>query len=329
MFVYVGIDEAGYGPRFGPLVVGQCTLAIPALPAYPASEPPRLWQRLSKAIGRSLRGAKGRLVVADSKKVKTKASGLRHLERGCLAFAGLAGAEAGDVGAWLDLLGCVDHRDGVCPPWYAADARRPWQPLPSTVSAGEAAIDRSVLLSTCRRIGVACPGLGAAVVFEKAFNERLAVTRSKAALSFEHVARHLDRAWREHGEDGPLVVVDRQGGRSDYRELLSMTIPSAAIAVVEQSPERSRYELAAGGRRMHVWFETEAEDRHMPVAVASMVSKYTRELLMQRLNGYFAEAVPGVAPSAGYGVDGNRFLRDVEPHMPGLGLSMESLRRDA
>jgi hypothetical protein len=329
MFVYVGVDEAGYGPRFGPLVVGRATLVIPNLPAFPESDPPRLWQRLSKAVSRSVGGAKGRLVVADSKKVKTKAAGIRHLERSCLAFAGLAGITAADTAGWLDAMGCDWHGVAECPAWYAANADRPWQPLPSESTPGELAIDRNVLQGTCRRIGVTCPELAAAVVHERSFNHRLTATRSKAAVSFEHVARHLHDAWQTHGEAHPLVVVDRQGGRTDYRELLAMTVPDAEVAVVEQSPERARYELRRGSRKMHVCFETEAEDRHMPVALASMVSKYTRELLMHRLNAYFTHAIAGLAPSAGYGVDGNRFLSEVESHLPRLGLDMGHLRRDA
>lgn len=329
MFVYVGVDEAGYGPRLGPLVVGRVTLVIPNLPGYPASEPPRLWQRLSKAVSRSLGHAKGRLVVADSKKVKTRAAGIRHLERSCLAFASLAEIAAPDAGDWLDALGCDWHREAACPAWYAPGGDRPWQRLPAASTAGERAIDHNVLHATCRRIGVACPDLAAAVVHERSFNQRLHATRSKAAVSFEHVAEHLNHAWHTHGRCVPLVVVDRQGGRSDYRELLAMTFPHAEVAVVEQGAARSRYELRDGERGMHVWFETEAEDRHMPVALASMVSKYTRELLMTRLNDFFTHAIAGLAPTAGYGVDGNRFLSEVEHHLPRLDLEMRHLRRDA
>ena len=353
MFTYVGIDEAGYGPRFGPLVVARATLVIPNLPPFPDHDPPHLWQRLSKAVGRTLQGHRGRLVVADSKKLKTKAAGLRHLELGCLAFAALSEQHPADVADWLDALGCDHHRNGQCPPWYApapgssrgsADAHAgdsdphpdplphpdaPWDPLPGSVTPGELAIARNLLASTCRRIGVHCPGLAAGVVFEPDFNHRLKETHSKAAVSFEHVARHLHHAWRTHGPHRPLVVVDRQGGRTDYRELLAMTVPDASIAVLEQTPERSRYELAAGDRAMHISFETEAEDRHMPVALASMTAKYTRELLMTRLNRYFTARVDGLQPSAGYGTDGNRFLNDLHPHLPRLGLQLHHLRRDA
>lgn len=338
MFVYVGIDEAGYGPRFGPLVVGRVTLTVPNLPAYPEAEPPRLWQRLSKAVARQLRGAKGRLVIADSKKLKTPAAGLKHLERGCLALAALAGRETPDVGHWLAGLGCDAHAAEDCPPWYAHACGSDWDPLPTCLTPSEIAIDAGLFTRTCERIGVACPDLASGVVLEPRFNAALAKTHSKASVSFEHVARHLDHVWRTFGRDAPLVVVDRQGGRTDYRELLAMQFPEAEVAVVQQTGDVSRYEVAVRApgsrdaeapRRMHVSFETQAEDAHMPVALASMVSKYTRELLLARLNRYFVAHIPGLRPSAGYGTDGNRFLRDVEPHCARLGFAMSQLRRDA
>jgi len=53
------------------------------------------------------------------------------------------------------------------------------------------------------------------------------------------------------------------------------------------------------------------ESWSLPTALASMVAKYVRELSMDQLNGYFAERVPGLRPTAGYGLDAWRFLDDV------------------
>ncbi len=48
----------------------------------------------------------------------------------------------------------------------------------------------------------------------------------------------------------------------------------------------------------------------MTVALSSMVSKYVRELMMRRLNRYFAGRMPALKPTAGYPVDAARFLDD-------------------
>jgi ribonuclease HII len=75
------------------------------------------------------------------------------------------------------------------------------------------------------------------------------------------------------------------------------------------------------GRRMGVAFLTEGENAHLPVALASMTAKLTRELLMRRFNAYWSErhrALGGVElrPTAGYALDARRWLRDVGESMP-------------
>jgi hypothetical protein len=328
MYVYAGIDEAGYGPVLGPLVVGRSVLVMPALDC--GAPPPDLWRRMSKAVCKRVSDRAGRIAVNDSKKLKSKASGVRHLELGCLAFAGLGGDRPGGLGDWLNMLGETAHRELGALPWYEPTDDRPWQALPTANSEGEVAVARSMLSSTAKRIGIELGGLGAAVVFEDKFNQMVSVTRSKASVSFTFVAGHLMHVWERYGEHRPTVVVDRQGGRTRYREVLSQNFPGVRVDVIEETPTCSEYALheeGGGGRSMKVSFVVDAEEAHMPVALASMVSKYTRELLMARLNDYFVSQVPGLKPTAGYAKDGKRFLEELGPHLPGMGLAEQTLRR--
>jgi hypothetical protein len=54
----------------------------------------------------------------------------------------------------------------------------------------------------------------------------------------------------------------------------------------------------------------------LPVSLASMVSKYLRELFMSSINRYFAGFCPDLKPTAGYWKDGLRFVNDLKKNLP-------------
>jgi ribonuclease HII len=74
-------------------------------------------------------------------------------------------------------------------------------------------------------------------------------------------------------------------------------------------------------------FEEKAEAGCLPVAVASMLSKYLREAMMRRFNAWWRQHLPHVEPTAGYYSDGVRFLADTEAKRRELGLRDEDLIR--
>ncbi|UCF14282.1 MAG: hypothetical protein JSW59_12780, partial [Phycisphaerales bacterium] len=88
MAILVGIDEAGFGPILGPLVVSSSALSLPhdLLKAD-------LWQVLRKSLSKTRKRLAGRLLVADSKKAYSKSIGIKHLERTVLAALRCLGRE--------------------------------------------------------------------------------------------------------------------------------------------------------------------------------------------------------------------------------------------
>jgi ribonuclease HII len=299
--IYAGIDEAGYGPLLGPLCVGASAFRLPDV--RDGSSAPDLWTLLDAGVCRKPRDPKRRIAVADSKKLKSAGKQpLVHLERGVLSFG------SQDVSSDSELfeeLG-VHARASRSTPWHARGL-----PLPMCHTKDELSIARSIVRRAQRESGAELVHQGVAALDPPAFNALYRELANKArvnmSLVFEGV-RHIELM---RGDEPAFVAVDRQGGRAGYaRELQEHVARGSRVRTIEESEERSAYEVGDG---LFISFEIEAEDRHLPVALASMGAKFVRELFMRRLNAFFTERQPGLAPTAGYVEDGRRFLAEVKP----------------
>jgi ribonuclease HII len=78
--------------------------------------------------------------------------------------------------------------------------------------------------------------------------------------------------------------------------------------------------------RVEVQFHVGAE-QFLSVALASMVSKYLRELAMQAFNEFWRRHVPDLRPTAGYPTDARRFKQAIEPMCKQLGIDDRLLWR--
>ena len=321
--IYAGIDEAGYGPMFGPLVVACAAFTLHAY--EPSKSAPNLWKLLARAVCRSRSDRRRRIAVEDSKSLKGPVGGavhpLRHLERGVLAFRASSPADipANDA-ALLDQL----HISQPAHRWYDGAVN-----LPVGQSLHELQIAIGMLKRAMTSCALNCPMMQAEVIDAGTFNSQIDVMHSKAAVNLCAAMRLVDAVWRRWPDAHPRIVVDRQSGRTHYLRPLQLSYPDAELTILNEDERFSRYHLRRGSAELTITFTTEAERQHLPVALASMTAKYVRELLMLRMNRFFRSHMPELKPTAGYVQDGRRYLADIEPLIRRLGLDRRQLVRES
>lgn len=332
MLIYAGIDEAGYGPMLGPLCIGMSAFLLER--HNEGETPPDLWETLREGVCVSPRDKRRRIAVADSKRLKgasnSKSHPLRHLERGVLAFTGAI--DGTSVLSSLDdasLLGRfgADLPTALSTPWYKSVTSLPVAHDPDMLS-----ISSARLRTTMDQAGVRPLVLGCTSIDAGELNRQLAEGDSKAKINQNAILGLVARVRviaAEVGETTPRIVIDRQGGRTFYSDWITSCLPNSRVKILGENERISRYEVHDDKGAMVLSFETGAETRHFPVALASMVAKYTRELAMIRLNRFFAERLPQLKPTAGYVQDGRRFMKEVKPVVDSLELDQQHLVRTA
>jgi len=309
-----GVDEAGLGPILGPLVVGGVAMSGPA-----GLDP---WAALSDVVCRH-RQEKGKLRVADSKKVNQGRRGVERLERAALVFwCALHDDLPATLEDWLRAMG-VDL-DALAPcPWY----ERLDLPLPAFGDRDELLLQGSILRRKLARAQLELLDLCARPVDVDEFNQLIARTDNKSHAHFTAYAEVIARMLRQLPDGGHLVA-DRAGGRTRYRTALEQHCPGHRVRILREATELSAYRLERpDGASLQLTFASKGEDRAFPTALASCAAKYLRELMLHVLNGWFRERVPDLAPTAGYYVDGHRFLSDLQPHLDRLEIPLSRLVR--
>ena len=102
--------------------------------------------------------------------------------------------------------------------------------------------------------------------------------------------------------------------------------PDEFIEVRDEGPRQSVYHFGPQERRVDVSFRVGAE-ACLPAALASMASKYLRELSMLAINDYWRRRVPQLRPTAGYPNDAKRFRAEIAEAVQGLDIPERVLWR--
>ena len=367
MGILIGMDEAGYGPNLGPLVVAATAWEVadegpgvggqgsgstleplasggPVLltsAARPNLQHIDLYRLLRRVVAHA--PDEHRIAIADSKRLYKPGHGLRQLERGVHTALG---ALRWPAACWSDIVAACDadaaglHRQLA---WHDGfDCRLP---VDATSEDLETLTDR--FARACEVADVQLLAIRARLVFPGEFNELVEYHGTKGA-ALSHVTIGLLREVLEvagavacpvaeatspglTSDLRPLaslqVVCDKHGGRNRYHSLLAHFFPDQWIDTLVESRAESRYHWGPAAGGVEVAFRAGGE-AFLPAALASMTAKYLRELAMRAFNEFWCARVPGLRPTAGYPADAPRFKAQIEVVQRALGIDDHVLWRN-
>lgn len=315
----IGIDEAGYGPLLGPLVVSAVAMTLPDDRAKES-----LWKLFPKGLTDRVKNAAGRIIVTDSKKIyHGNTREVRELERSTFAGMILAGITPPQEFAALLQAVSLEPDPHLHHPWYSyRSLALPLQIEPAALKLSTGILSREMANANARVVAVKSVPL-----VEKRYNYLVGQTRNKSEIVFSQTIRLITEILKTSQEKNVTVCIDKQGGKNCYVRNLLRAFPEAHLTIKMEGSDESAYTLDLEGRSLTIHFCKKGETRHMLIAWASIVSKYLRELFMHQFNAYWHALNPALQDTAGYWEDGQRFMKDIQPLLIKENISPEELIR--
>lgn len=324
MRLVLGVDEAGYGPNMGPLVIGVSAWLVESdfdiLQGLKPLEPELLaapWNLQSDHVP-----------FGDSKKIYQPSKGLTGLSIAVRFFESILSSKPTADKPWfvLENLAQQDIHRVEALPWYDRS-------FAGSHLDREDLLTQSALLfaqEKLAKLGIKLVDFRLRVLDEAYFNQAVESLGNKSDVlgqSSLNLAWHvLKCTLRSYPCEAIEIYCDRQGGRKKYAGLLAHTFqvshPQDSVPFITASVETSQVSCYAMRYRdvpTTVRFQVEG-DSLFPPAASSIVAKSTRENLMARMNRYWQNIVgPSLKPTAGYAVDAARFAQDIKPWIDRLG----------
>jgi len=291
----IGVDENGYGPLLGPLLV---TAARARTDRHRPA--PDLWEALE--IGR--RPGPGPF-ICDSKLVF--GAGTSRAERGEEMVLALLLARTGELAdsadRFLELVLANAELDLEFP--CRAGGLRPvcWEENFKLELAGDR---RRRIEQLARRFEASGRAAGleleiprAALFCPRLFNERCGPA-AKSNKSELVIRTGLSLSGR--GRETELAaVLGKVGGRHYYARHLSENFPGCRVETLQEEPGISAYQLRDGERLHRFTYLADGESRDFLVAAASLFGKYSREIFWKKTVRFFAaRASEPLPPASGY-----------------------------
>jgi ribonuclease HII len=309
IMLVTGVDENGLGPRLGPLIATALTLEAP---------------RYARA---SLCERGLRLGLRDSK----ESGGFRKMRFAeSVALALLGASEAGEVPTSADqLLERLFPKAravlGACCP-NASTADQCWGiDLQLPIFGGDPGHGESLLSALVGRSSLRFVDVQSRVACAGMLNAKSAAGKNKLEVDLELFEDLIESVVRYHGPPS-LVLCGMIGGIRDYASRFGR-LGGSRVRTLRARRGQIRYEIAELGE---LRFEVDADARHLPVALASIVGKYVREICMRRIGEFYRRTNAELQLASGYHDPvTTRFIAATEDSRRRLGIVEDCFRRRA
>jgi ribonuclease HII len=280
MAVFVGVDENGLGPRLGPLVV----TAVRARGAGEGAER-ALRARRRGGLAARLGDSKALVSYADSSLGEAWAR----------ALVRRSGADPETPDALLRALSleptqelrapCPSEHEAQC--WSAEDER--------FVATDDVVRTVSADLDRLAKRGLAVEDARVSVTCVRRLNEATARGTSRSLVDL-HAMERLVLWARESGGEDVTATCGKVGGYDRYAEDFGPLGGRLHVAL-EEGRARSAYRVVGVGE---VAFVRDADGSHALVALASLIGKWARDLLMSRIVRYHRAHDDTLPDASGY-----------------------------
>ena len=239
----------------------------------------------------------------DSKKIfsrkSTKSETLEPLERGVFAAVQIATntiPKTSDHLLSLLALKAPDDSELTC--WKKLNAVA----LPLATKAPLTIEQSDQAAKQLRTHGIRLTGLACRWIFPETFNAALDNGMNKSDILSQASLQLAFDLRNQHPHTPAVIWCDRHGGRKRYAGVVSHCFDAARVEPLSETARCSHYRIHDRECPTFIHFSVGGESQ-LPVAVASMTAKYTRELAMDVFNCFWTDHIPSLQPTAGYPVD--------------------------
>ncbi len=281
----IGADENGLGPRLGPMIVTAVLAEV--TPDGHATASRKARGKLGERLGDS------KALVAHGDVALGEAWTRALVEKGC------GRPEVGRAPRTVDdLVRAVsaDTPEVLRAPCRGEAERQCWSAGEQAFSAEPGLVETlSNDIDKLSKKGVRVMGVRSKIVCTKRLNDALVEGKSRFAVDL-HSMEELILSLREQAGSEVHAICGKVGGLGSYSDAFG-PLNGRLHSVLEERRPSSRYYFPGIGE---IAFLMDADDSDILVSMASLVGKYLREALMDKIVRYHQATTPEAPDASGY-----------------------------